>query len=137
MEIPAKGNELHTFDGPTDSDTGQELLPRNRVRRMLNTRRTTLGDKGLITNILGNILIAAGYATGNNIGLGYITDQQYNKLYYFDYNDQAFHGIYMFDALTLNVTPVLQNLMDTNNVDILKFDPKYGINQVDITYVQN
>lgn len=137
MEIPAKNTEIHTFEGPVSSDVGKELMPRNQTRKMLNTRRTTLGDKGLITNILGNLLIAAGYATGNSTGLGYITDQQYNKLYYFNYNDQAYHGIYMFDALTLKVTPVLQNLVDTNNVDILRFDLNNGINQLDITYVQN
>lgn len=137
MEIKSKDIDLHTFEGPTDSDTGTELFPRNRVRRMLNARRTTLGDKGLITNILGNLLIRAGYVTGNNKCLGYKTDEQYGKLYYFNYNDAGYHGIYVFDAITQAVTPVLQNLIDTNNVDILKFVATQGINHVDIVYVIN
>lgn len=91
------------------------------------------GDRGIVINLMGNILIANGFLpAGKNMGLGYGKNEEKGKLYYFNWNEHGFHGIYCYDGLTGGITPVLQNLIDTNNVDILRFSPDYLINHVDI-----
>lgn len=132
MQIPNKDNQKHTFEAGMDSDSAPEVVLPNTARTMLNCRPYTLGDKGIVTNIKGNTLIPNDLPNGNNIGLGWGKNEETGKFYYFNYNDNGYHGIYAYDIITQAVTPVLLNLTDTNGADILKFDPKWLINHVDI-----
>lgn len=127
-----KNVEKHSFEGNVDTDTADELLEPNKARFLQNVRVSRSGKKGVVTNIMGNTLIANALPAGNNVALGYGKNEERGKLYYFNYNDQGYHGIYVYDLLTRSISPVIRNLIDTNNVDILKFSPDYLINHIDI-----
>lgn len=123
---------INTFTDGVDSDTADTLIKSSFARSFLNFRIFAPGTKGKGTNILGNTLIYNNLPAGNNVGIGWGKNEEKGKLYYFNYNDQNYHGIYAYDIITQAVTPVLQNLIDTNNVDILKFSKDFLINHVDI-----
>lgn len=122
-----------SFEEAVDVDTDDQLLSNKRLRYLLNGRVFENGSKYIVKNVLGNTLIANGnLPAGNNIGIGWGKNEETGKLYYFNYNDQGYHGIYAFDVIKRNITPILTNLTDTNNVDILRFSPDYLINHVDV-----
>lgn len=132
MHIPDKDTDRHIFIEQSDSDTAPEIFSNKRARKMVNCRTTQNGNKGIVTNILGSTLIANSLPAGNNLGIGHQQNKNKNKLYWFNYNDQGYHGIYCLDLVTGAITPVLLNLVDTNSVDILKFSPYFWINHIDI-----
>jgi hypothetical protein len=120
------------FTEGVDTDTSDNMLNPGFVRFMLNCQQFSPGNKGRVVNMLGTTLIPNILPSGNNTGIGWGKNEERGKFYYFNYNDQGNHGIYCFDVIKRNVTPVLLNLSDTNNVDILKFSLSNLINHVDI-----
>lgn len=135
MNIPPKDTSLHIFDQGMDSDTAPERMSPQRARFMLNVRPSSNGQKGVITNVAGNILVTTPLPAGVNSAHGWGADEETNKFYFIVYNSTGYHTVYMYDALLNNVTIVLQSRTDSNNVDILTLDKDHLINHVDI--VQN
>lgn len=137
MNIPKKDAQLHTFDGGIDSDTAPELMPPNRARYMLNVRSYSFGERGVITNLKGNILISTPLPDGFNQAQGWGADEANNQFYFIVYNDGGFHTVFMYDALKNSVSIVLQSRTDSNDIDILTLSKDYLINHVDIIHTVN
>lgn len=135
MNIPQKDIELHMFNEGVDSDTAPELFSPNRATYMLNVRTETLGEKGVVTNIKGNTLISTPLPNGINKSIGWGVDEESNKFYFFVANSNHFDTIFQYDGLQNKIIIVLQNITDTNGIDITRFDSDFLINHVDI--VQN
>lgn len=132
MNIPEKDIQNFVFIEMADSDTASDVFSNKRFRKALNLRVNQPGQKGVGVNIPGSTLIQNSLPAGNNVGIGYGKNEEKGKLYYFNYNDQGNHGIYVLDIITKSVTPVLINKTDTNGVDILRFSIDFLINHVDI-----
>lgn len=123
---------LSTFTDAIDADTSDQLLKPSTVRFLLNCRIFGIGNKGIITNVKGNILIPNILPDGDNLCLGWGSNEEENKFYWFNWNSNGYHGCYMYDDTNITISPIIQNLIDTNGVDIFHFDQDYLINHVDI-----
>lgn len=132
MANELRDNQVHTI-GSQDSDTAPKLMPADRVAYLLNLRSNQSGQKGVGINIMGTTLIPNSMLPeGNNLGIGHAKDEKNNKLYLFNFNDQALHGIYVLDYLSRIITPVILNLTDTNSVDVLRFSPDNRITHANV-----
>jgi hypothetical protein len=132
MEIPKKDIQTHSFEGGMDSDTAPELLLPNRARYMLNVRSYSFGERGLITNVKGNTLISTPLPAGNNICIGWGSDEENNQFYFIVFNSTGLHTVLMYDGLKNTVVVLLQSKTDSNGVDILTLNKDYLINHVDV-----
>lgn len=124
----------HTFTSGIDTVTAEEYLANDKARKILNCNSlsTAVGDVGVITNVKGNTLIPNTLPSGENKTIGYAVDEESNNLYIFNCNSNKYHGIYRFNSLDKTIIPVLINLTDTSDIDILRFDPKYRILHADV-----
>lgn len=123
---------VNVFRKGVDTDTDDTLIDPGSLRFMLNCRIFGVGTKGKVVSIAGSVLIPNLLPAGNNTCIGWGSNEEKSKFYWFNYNDQGYHAVYCYNDLTGTVIPVLQNLIDTNNVDIFGLDPDYLINHVDI-----
>jgi hypothetical protein len=123
-----------TFQGGRNTDVADQLLPDSQFRRMLNMRVFSIGDKGIATNILGTTLISNDLPVGDNLCIGRFSDEENNCFYYCIWNSNKYHTIYQYNDSSRTVVKVLQNLTDTNNVDILRWskDKKYWLLHIDV-----
>lgn len=135
MPIPEKTKQLHTFEAGLDTDTAPEYVAPNKARYILNCRSFALGNIGVITNIQGNTLIQTPLPGGTNITIGSYPDEQNNRFFFFVYNSNGYHTIFLYNDITNQVVPVFQSITQSNGVDILKFSPDYLILHVDIVQV--
>lgn len=132
MDIPEKNNQLHVFNGGMDSDSAPEVMPPNRMRFALNIRSYSFGEKGLITNVMGNTLVTMTLPDGTNKAIGHGEDEENNQFYFVVQNSEGYHTVYMFDEIKNTVAVILQSITDSNGVDILNLQPNYRINHFDV-----
>lgn len=123
---------VNKFTEGVNSDTADNLLDPSFVRFMLNCRLFEIGSKGVIKLVKGTTQIAFTPPAGDNICLGWGSNEERSKFYWFNWNSNLYHGCYCYNDIDQTVTPVIQNLTDTNDVDIFNFDPDSLINHVDI-----
>ncbi len=100
------------------------------------TRVSTLeGDDNVITKIQSNTLVGYVLPLGVNKVIGNKEDTVRNRIYYFIWNSNNLHTILYYDITTSTTVKILESVTNTlNNVDILKFNPSYKINHIDIIY---
>jgi len=122
----------NNFVDAVDVDSSDQFIKQSAVRRMVNMRVFGSGRRGVATSILGNTLVANNLPEGLNKCLGWAANEEQGKLYYFNWNSNANHGIYFYDIKSNTITQVLLNLTDTNGVDILKFDTGSPIYHADV-----
>ena len=68
-----------------------------------------------------------------NQTIGSFEDKLKNRVFYFVWNEYAYHGIYMFDAATENITPLLISGTNTKG-DVLNFNLQVSISDACIIY---
>lgn len=124
----------HTFIDGINTTIADESIPPTAARYILNCNILSQGEGnvGVITNVKGNKLISTPLPAGLNKCIGTASDEESNKFYFFVWNENRSHTIQQFDALSQTVTQVLENLIDTDNVDILGFDKDYLILHADV-----
>jgi hypothetical protein len=132
MNIPKKDAQLHTFEGGTDTDTAPELMPPNRARYMLNVRTYSFGQRGVVTNIAGNVLVSTPLPAGTNTAIGWGADEEHGQFYFIVCNSTGFHTVFMYDNKKNSIVVLLQSRTDSNDVDILTLSTDYLINHVDV-----
>jgi hypothetical protein len=120
MEVPEKLIQTHVFTEGQDSDTAPDLMPNTRARSMMNCRAFTDGEKGVITNIKGNVLIDVDLPAGVNTTVGWVPDEESGRFLWFVKNSNNYHTIFIYDYLSNTVIRLLQSRTDSNNVDILR-----------------
>lgn len=129
--------QRNTFSDGSNSDWADigpegKAIPPSQVRFYLNCTPFGIGTKGKVVTVPGNLLIPNTLPAGNNICIGWGSNEEKSKFYWFNYNDQGFHAVYCYNDLTETVIPILQNLIDTNNIDIFHLSADFLINHVDI-----
>lgn len=128
-----KTQEILLFGGQ-NSDMALENLPQGDFLYALNILNNSsgVGNKTLVTNMKGNLEVEFDLPDGENYCIGTAEDHENNKFYWFSWNKEGRHGIYQFDGLAKKVNRVLLNLVDTNGVDVLKFDKNFLILHADV-----
>lgn len=125
--------QVQTFTGGLDSDTADELIKSDCYRYGQNIRifSSNGSTRGIVTNIKGSVEIPFEKPEGLNFTIGAKSNPEKNKLIFFNWNENGYHVIYIYDILLNIVYPVIRNLTDTNGVDILKFKRRSLILMID------
>lgn len=122
------------FKEGLNTDFAHEYVPPGFYIYALNIKNSASGEgnKGVVTNIKGNLSVTTPLPDGLNFTIGSAPDREKNRFFWFVFNSNFNHCIMMFDELTRTVTPVFVNLVDSAGVDILKLDRNFLINHIDI-----
>lgn len=133
MLSPQKQVSTHKFEY-VNTDTARELLGANEAVFMLNciTLSTAQGSVGVVTNLKGNTLIEKELHEGRNRTIGWATDEEVNKFYYFVWNENGYHTVYRYDGLLNRIDVVFQSITDTGGVDILRWKEEDLITMADV-----
>ncbi len=125
---------IQTMTNGINSVVADELLPPDTARYILNCNILSQGEGnvGILTNVKGNTIISFDLPEGQNKCIGTANDEENNKFGYLIWNENSFHGLYIFDGLTKTITRYLLNLTDTGNVDIMGLDPDFLVLHFDI-----
>ncbi len=115
-----------------NTDIADESLAPGMYRDALNIDVYSDGNKGVVTNLKGNLKIPFTLPEGRNVTIGRKEDTENNKFYFLNWNEEGFHAVYQYDVLLNNVTKIFENLTDTGNIDVLKFEEKALIHHIDI-----
>lgn len=112
-----------TFEGGQNSDLADEKMHRNMARVLLNCRvvSSSEGNEGIVQNMMGNTLITTPLPDGLNKTIATIADEKTNKVYFGVCNDGGLHTWYIYDHLQNTIKVLLQNLTDTDGIDIFKW----------------
>lgn len=124
---------LHKFVGAMDLDSSPENIPAGWHRNGRNIQwRGTKGDMRP-ENTPGTTLLWNNAPSGNNVCIGRWYDKVFNQIYFFIYNSNATHGIYIFDIASQAVTPLIVNGTNTDG-DVLGFNANVTINSIWMMY---
>lgn len=129
-------NDQKMLNGGIDSDTANELLSSNKIRYALNciVSSSSEGEEGVVTNLLGNILISTPLPDGENKTIGAVSDEESNRFFYAVWNSNGFHTWFQYNSVSNTITRLIQSKTDSNGEDIfnwLKEDIILGVNIVD------
>jgi hypothetical protein len=92
------------------------------------------GADKVVSNIEGNTLIPYTAPAGTNKVIGFYADKVRNRAYYFLWNSGGFNSIIYYDLNNTSITTVLKSKTDSNNIDILNFNPSYKVLSINIFY---
>lgn len=116
-----------------NAEFGDRGIKPSFARFLINCRLYEDGSRGIVKLVKGNTQVTNAYLpAGNNLCLGWGSNEERSKFYWFNWNSNGNHGIYCYNDLNQSITPVIQNILDTGGVDIFHFDPNFLINHVDI-----
>ena len=129
-------NINRVFTGGLNLDDHPYRLPENAYLDSLNITRDSQGEgqDGVVANILGNVSVSNSLPSGTNKVIGGLADKLRNRYYFFNWNSNGNHGIYYYSQDLNTVTKLLKSKTDSDGVDILKFNPSYKINSINIIY---
>ena len=92
------------------------------------------GQDVVVSNMMGNTQFPFDLYTGINKCIGKKEDKVRNRIYFFVWNSNNYHFIIFYDRTNDVMVKVIKNLTDTGGVDVLKFNPSFRINHVDLIY---
>jgi hypothetical protein len=124
------------FSGKLNLDDAEYRVSNNDYIDALNITKDAQGtgqDK-VVSNILGNTLIPYTAPTGTNKVIGFYADKVRNRAYYFLWNSGGFNSIIYYDLNNQSITTLLKSKTDSNNIDILNFNPSYKVLSINIFY---
>lgn len=124
------------FSGKLNLDDAEYRVSNNDYINALNITKDAQGtgqDK-VVSNILGNTLIPYTAPAGTNKVIGFYADKVRNRAYYFLWNSGGFNSIIYYDLNNQSITTLLKSKTDSNNIDILNFNPSYKVLSINIFY---
>jgi len=110
--------DIKQFSGILNTDDSNETLPLVHHKFAMNG----IFRNGRFEGVLGNTLKTNSFlpATGTNENIGAFFDELRQKIYFFNYNSAALHGIYQYDISTGNFLRLILNGFNTDG-DVLNF----------------
>ena len=112
--------QVKRFAGILNKDDKESDLLSVQHRSARNIRFTG-GASGLTAeNIKGNVIVSNSLPSGTNECIGRFFDDIKNRIFYFNYNSNLNHGIYILDVATEAITALLVCGTNTDE-DILNF----------------
>lgn len=123
MNSNLKEKHITVFTGGMNTDLSPAMMPPDKYVYMLNCNVTSSsdGNMGIVTNTKGNIQIDVNLPAGENKTIGVVLDEERNKFYFAMWNSTGYHTWYMFDAVSLSATIVMQCITDTGGIDIFNW----------------
>lgn len=124
------------FNGKLNYDKSPRMVPKADYIDALNITRDSqsVGQDMVVANIVGNVLVNFALPTGFNKRIGSREDVERNRVYYFIWNSFDHDLILYYDAGTDTIIKLIENIADTGGIDVLKFNPSFKINHIDIIY---
>jgi hypothetical protein len=124
------------FNGKLNLDDAEYRISNGDYLDALNITKDAQGrgQDEVISNIVGNSLVQYTLPSGTNKVIGFYPDRIRNRAYYFVWNSNNYHSILYYDVENDIVVKVLQSRTDSDNIDILKFNPSYKVLSVNIFY---
>jgi hypothetical protein len=131
--------EQKNIGGKLNTDASPYKVPEMDYIDAQNITRDSQAElkDDVVSNIVGNQLVPYTQPLGVNKCIGSKADLIRNRVYYFVWNSNGNHYIVYWDKSANTVVKLIQDLTDTNNVPILKFDPSYRINHIDIINIDD
>lgn len=129
----------NAFNGKLNKDVADYRISNGDYIDALNITKDAEGEAQdfVVSNILGNSEISYTFPSGINKCIGQYPDRVRNRVYYFVWNSNDFHSILYLNASNNTITKILQSKTDSGGVDILKFNPSYKVNSINIIYRDN
>lgn len=123
------------WNGKLNLDTQNFRVPDGDFIEALNITRDSPGEGNdvVVTNVIGNELVAYTLPAGTNKVIGTFADKVRNRVYYFIWNSNNFDLILYYDRGEDVIVKLIKNITDTDG-DVLDFNPSKKINHVDIIY---
>jgi hypothetical protein len=124
------------FNGKLNLDVAQYRISNGDYIDALNVTKDSqgIGNDLVIANILGNTEIPYTLPAGENKVIGFYPDKVRDRAYYFLWNSNGFNSILYYNVSTNTVVKILKSKTDSNNIDILNFNPSYKVLSVNIYY---
>lgn len=124
----------NNFSKGLDMDTSYFQLPPNAYVSATNITRDAIasGKDNVISNIVGNRIIEYTFPAGVNTCIGSVPNPLRKSFVSLVYNTNGFHSIVEYDLTLRTATKVLENLTDTDDVDILGFTLNEKITGINI-----
>ena len=129
----ASKSDIIPFSGFMNGDDPNENIPIGTHSYANNL--IFRGNKGdmRVENLPGTRAISFSLPSGTNVCIGSHYDQVNNQVFYFNYNSNGNHGIYIFNVATEVIQTLIQTGTNTTG-DPLAFDPTKPISSIDIFY---
>ncbi len=124
------------FDGKLNLDANPFRIQPGDFSDGLNITRSAQGSgqQKVVSNIVGNQLVSYTLPAGTNKRIGSKADPIRNRIYFMIWNSNGYHLILYYDNGSNTINKLLASITDSNNIDILTFNPSYRINHIDIIY---
>jgi hypothetical protein len=127
--------ELKILDGKLNKDDSIYRLPKGDYTDALNITHDAIegSQDTVISNIVGN-RIGANYVlpSGRNKCIGAYANTIRNTIIYLIWNENRYDLVLEFDANTRIITPIFENLTDSNDIDITEFTENNKISSINV-----
>ena len=125
--------ERKTFSGVMNLDDGNDIIPHTHHKEARNIVFRGNGSSKEAQSVVGNRLITNTLPAGTNTCIGTFYDQQDKRLFYFNYNSNNNHGIYIYNTIPKTVTRLFLSNTDSAT-DILQFTLTNPITSINMVY---
>lgn len=121
------------FSGVMNLDDNNDVLPSAHHKDARNIVFRGNGNTQIAQSIPGNRLIANTLPAGTNSCIGHYYDQLNNRIFYFNYNSNNNHGIYIYNTVAKTVSSLFVSGTDSVG-DVLNFTLTEPITSINIIY---
>lgn len=132
MPINEKG-----FAGIMNLDDDNDIIPNSHHKESKNLVFRGNGQSSVAENVFGNRLInnsgSFSLPAGTNSCIGTFYDQQKQRLFYFNYNSNNSHGIYIYNTIPKTINTLFISGVNSTT-DILNFDINLPLTSINILY---
>lgn len=134
MPSAEKITQVNTFTGGMNRDYADEHIPNDVYRYMLNCRvlATANSEKGVVTNLKGNLQVEFDLPEGENKVIGFEADEERNVFVFALWNSEGYHTWYRYYAPENSVSVIMQCRTDTDDIDIWQWTKEDLILHIDI-----
>jgi hypothetical protein len=124
------------FNGKLNLDVAEYRISNGDYLDALNITKDAQGrgQDRVVSNIVGNTLLPYTLPEGTNKIIGFYADRVRNRAYYFLWNSGGYNSILYYSVDANLVAKVLESKTDSNNIDILNFNPSYKVLSVNLYY---
>jgi hypothetical protein len=125
--------ERKQIGGVMNLDDTNDIIPSGHHKEARNI--VFRGSQGSLSaqNILGNRNIATSLPTGTNSCIGSHYDAQKQRLFYFNFNSNGNHGIYIYNTIPKTIQVLFLNNTHSSG-DVLGFNINNPITSINIMY---
>jgi hypothetical protein len=121
------------FSGVMNLDDNNDVLPSPHHKDAKNIVFRGNGNTQIAQSVVGNRLIANTLPAGTNSCIGHYYDQLNNRIFYFNYNSNNNHGIYIYNTVSKTISTLFVSGTHSSG-DVLNFTITEPITSINIIY---